>query len=361
MYQLLKKILFLIDAELTHNIFVYIGRIVSYTPIKTIMEYFLFIDDKRLHTQLFSKTLINPVGLSAGFDYEGYLTSILKAVGFGFSSVGTTTYLPYKGNQKPRLARLPKSKSILVNKGLKNSGIKNVIKKIKYQKKYLTGISVGPSNNQSITKTEDQITDIINAINVAERTKATYIEINISCPNSFGGESFATAEKLKTLLERIRKEKITKPIAIKFLSEASWDKAREMIQVMIDYKVEAIIMSNLIKTRTNKELNKSELQNLSKGNFSGKPVKEASNILIKKTYQEFSGKIKIIGVGGIFSSDDAYEKICLGANAVQLITGLIYEGPLLIRKINKGILKNLERDGFRNLEDAIGSKSKYKL
>ncbi len=358
LYKVLRLLFFKIDAERVHNAATSLGIFLGkYRATKYILGKLYCVRDDRLKCSYFGRVFEDPIGLSAGFDYEGRLTAILPSIGFGFQSVGTTTYQANPGNPKPRLGRLPKSKSILVNKGLRSSGTRNVIKQICFTKNYQIGISLGQTNSAEMVTPEAQLLDVLSNIQeIKDNEDFAYIELNISCPNSHGGEGFVDESQLEKLLFETRKIAPKRPLAIKFPIEISWDKARRLIQIMIDYDVEAVIIGNLAKDRSNSAFNKQEIDSAGEGNFSGLPTRHLSNDLIRQTYKEFGNKITIIGVGGIMSAEDAYQKIKLGASMVQLITGLVYEGPGLIKKISKGFLKLLEKDGYNHISEAIGTR-----
>lgn len=357
LYRIIRPVLFRVDAERIHNAATSFGVFLGkYRLIKYILGKIYCVRDDRLKCTHFGRVFENPVGLSAGFDYEGKLSTILPYIGFGFQSVGTTTYKANPGNPKPRLGRLPKSKSILVNKGLRSSGTGNVINQICFTKNYQIGISLGQTNSAELATPDAQLLDVLNNIKeVKDNDNFAYIEINISCPNSYGGESFVDEAFLEKLLSETARIQPKRPLAIKFPIEVQWGKAKRLIKIMADYKVEAVIIGNLAKDRSNAAFNKQEINSAGKGNFSGVPTRELSNDLIKRVYQEFGNRITVIGVGGIMSAEDAYQKIKLGASMVQLITGMVYEGPGLIKKINKGLLKLMEEDGYHHISEAIGA------
>jgi len=362
----LKPILFIFDPETVHNLVINLGQQLGKSKFsKKLLNRTYNSNHPTLSQELFGITFKNPVGLAAGFDYNGELTQILGSVGFGFQSIGTVTFSDYEGNKAPRLVRLPKSKSILVNKGFKNDGIKKVLNKNiqNWEEAYQVGISIGATNSPDCTTPQSQIEDIVNSFRFLKihrlYNKLAYLELNISCPNVLGSGSLADPNHLKQVLEGIKKLEIRKPLLVKLQLEIPWKKARELIQIMIDYKVDGVIIANLLKRRNATLFEPKELDTVRflKGNFSGAPTKDFSNELIEKAYKEFGHKIKIIGLGGIFNAQDAYEKIKRGASLVQLITGMIYEGPQLIAEINMGLEKRLKEDGYKNIKEAVGVKS----
>ncbi len=350
-----KPVFFLFDAEFVHDFFTTTGRILRSNKVTRKLTSLLFsYQNKNLEQTIFGIKFKNPVGLSAGFDYNGYMNDLMGDVGFGFASIGTVTYSPYEGNKKPRLGRLPKSKSLLVNKGFKSAGIKKVLENLPEQinDDFVLGISIGATNSKETSTPDTQIEDIINSFKYLlsnEKEKLfSYYELNISCPNVLGSGSLSKPQYLEKVLSEIRKLNIKKPIFLKFQLEIEWEIAKKLIEIMIKYNVDAIIIANLLKNPANSTFDDDELNNFKKknlkGNFSGKPTFDLSNELISKVYKEFGDKIKIIGVGGIFNSEDAYEKIKRGACLVQLISGMIFEGPQLIGSINQKLVSHLSKD-----------------
>lgn len=361
-----KPIFFKIDPEKIHNIFLDAGRIMGKCRVMKKITSLLFnYKNEKLEQEYFGIKFRNPVGLSAGFDYNADLTTLLGDVGFGFESMGTVTNKYYEGNKKPRLGRLPKSKSLLVNKGFKSLGIEEVLNnRVKFKDEdFQVGISIGATNSPETSEACTQIEDIINSfnflVNHKHADKFAFYELNISCPNVVGSGTLAEPEPLKEILTKIREINFDKPLFVKFQLEIEWELAKELVQIMIDHKVDAVIISNLLKKKDNFDFVKEEIDNITnnnlKGNFSGKCTEDLSNDLISKVYSEFGDRVKIIGVGGIFSAEDAYEKIKRGASLVELITGMIYEGPQVIGSINAGLVEMLEKDGYSNISEAIGA------
>jgi len=357
-----KPILFNIDAETVHNYATKLGRRMAQKPglcrlLKRIYGY----QPKILQQTLWGTNFASPVGLAAGFDYNAELVGLWGKLGFGFASVGTLTYSSYAGNPAPRLARLPKSKALLVNKGFKNIGLAQALSKNLSQlpSDIPVGISIGATNSPQTATAETQIADILKSFElVKDRQDLAYFELNISCPNVLGSGALDKPEVLETLLAKLNQLNLARPLLVKFPAEIDWPKAKKLVEIMIKYKVAGIIVSNLVKKRDYSTFDPQEVAQAPKGNFSGKPVEPISNQLIAKIYQEFAGKILIIGVGGVFEPEDAYRKIKLGANLVQLVTGMVYLGPATIWKINQGLAQLLHRDGYTNLAEAVGSAHK---
>jgi len=357
---IIKAIFFKFDPEFIHDGITFFGKLLGSNPLtKFIIKKALYYSNPKLEQNILGINFKNPVGLSAGFDKNANLLSILPEVGFGFEEIGSITLNSYEGNPKPRLYRLPKSKGIVVYYGLMNFGVKKIIERIKRHLKHMNkemklGISIAKTNCKETAKEENGIEDYYQCMKyVEENNVGDYYTINISCPNTFGGEPFTTEDRLERLLKKLSTLKKTKPVFIKMPINLSIEDFDKLLKVIIKYKMDGVIIGNLTKVRDS-ELIKDPIPENLKGGISGKPTFELSNKLIAYTYKNYKDKLIIMGVGGIFSAEDAYLKIKLGASLVQLITGLIFEGPQLIGEINRGLVKLLEKDGFKNISEAIG-------
>ena len=302
----------------------------------------------------------NPVGLSAGFDKNFELIPLLKAIGFGFVEGGSLTLHPCAGNPRPWFHRLPKSRSLVVNAGLANQGVDSIIARLQdYPAGTFDGlpinISVAKTNSPEAATEEAAIADYIGSLRAIKQAGVgQIITINISCPNTYGGEPFTTPARLKRLLEAIDGVAVAQPIFIKMPTHLAWDDFRLLADVAVRHQVAGLTIANLAKDRGAANL-ADPLPDTVKGNLSGRPTLDASNQLIRQTRLTYSDRFAIIGVGGIFSAEDAYHKIRLGANVVSLITGMIFEGPQLIGQINRGLTELLRRDGFTNIAQATGA------
>ncbi len=358
----IKPIFFLFDAEFIHNSHIFLGELLGNSYFKKYINWKFNYSSTKLKQKLVGINFEGPIGLAAGFDYESRLTQILYSIGFGFQSVGTITNLSYQGNPPPRLGRLPRSRSLMVNKGFRNLGAEKTSKKLVLSgvEGFMIpmGISIGMSNNQSIDSTKKAIGDIVNSFKIFEKLKIknSYYEINISCPNLLNTDvDFYKPENFNQLLQSIKRLKLKKPIFVKMPISITNKEFVSLLNVVIKYEfVKGVIIGNLWKDRKSKLLDKQEVKKFFVGNFSGKPCEKRSNELIKLTYKKFGKKLLIIGCGGVFNGQDAYEKIKLGASLIQMITGMIYQGPQIISQINLELEELLEKDGFKNIKDAIG-------
>lgn len=357
-----KPILFRKDPEDVHDSFIKAGHLLGKFIITRKFLSLLFrYNSKILTQQIEGITFANPVGLSEGFDKDGYLVNILPSIGFGFSQVGTITLNAYKGNPKPRLTRLKESKGIIVYYGLKNEGVEKINKRLNNLKisNFPIGLSIGKTNNEYTSSQIAGIKDYVDCSKyLIEHNKiGSFYTINISCPNTFGGEPFTTPESLDLLMIGLAELNFDKPVFVKMPVDKTEKEFLELVRVLDKFEfVKGLIISNLIKNRDIESLSTQDRETAIKvqGGISGKPVERSSNKLISATYKFFGKRFVIVGVGGIFSAEDAYLKIRLGASLVQLITGMIFEGPTLISDINRGLVKLLKRDGLAHISDAVG-------
>lgn len=353
----LKPILFVFDAEAVHDATVAFGAHAgTWFFVPAVFRYI----HKELPQTIDGISFENPVGLAAGFDYNGKLAGVLGNVGFGFHTVGSVTALPCKGNDTPRLGRLPRSRSLLVNKGFKSDGARAVRARLDVMDLWnrTIGVSVGASNIPEINTIEKAIEDYYQTFAVfKDRPYVKYFELNISCPNTKFHEPFLNKENFSRLAERVQNLSLRQPVWLKMPSELSWDRTKEIMDRALAYGIHTFIFSNLVKNRTNPAFNQKEIVRFarSKGNFSGAPVKDLSNALLARAHAEYGNHVMLVGCGGIFSARDAYEKIRLGAHLVQLITGMIYQGPQLIADTNRGLVALVHQDGYASVADATGT------
>ncbi len=358
----IKWIFFLIYPETIHNIMVSYGEFLGRSPLAKFLGKFFSYQDHSLHQRIAGINFDNPIGLAAGFDYNANLTQTLYLVNFGFQSVGTITNLAYEGNPHPRLGRLIKSRSLMVNKGFKNKGAAIISKKLRDLHFTIpVGVSIGMTHSKNIKAVQEAVNDVINTFRIFEKSgvKNSYYELNISCPNLVHAKdiSFYPPKNLDLLLSSVDKLKLKKPVFIKMPIEKTNAEVSLMLDVIVKHKsAKGVIFGNLLKDRKDPALITSEVKKFKVGNFSGKPCEKRSNELIALTYRRYglNNRLTIIGCGGIFSAQDAYKKIKLGASLVQLITGMIFQGPQLISQINLELVDFLKKDGFNNISQAIG-------
>ena len=350
MYKLIRPILFRFDPEKVHNRTVKAGRFYGdHISTRFLLRKLYSYSNPMLDQEILGIKFSNPVGLSAGFDKNGYLTQVLPEIGFGFMEIGSVTAKQGEGNPKPRLWRLPADKSIVVHYGLCNDGadvIHDRLKDLKF--KIPLFISVAKTNDFKI-KGDDSVNDYYYTFRKFEEL-ADFITLNISCPNTGDGRSFEDPVLLEKLLKKIGET--DKKIFLKLSPDLKIEEVDRIIKICKRYSVSGFIISNL--TRKNEAFNKKLEMINAKGGVSGKAVGKLSLDLLRYVYNETKGKFVLIGLGGISSAEDAYKRIKSGASLIQLITGMIYEGPSLIKKINKGLVELMRKDGYKNIKEAIG-------
>ncbi len=313
-----------------------------------------------LHTEVAGIAYRNPVGLSAGFDKTIETVPLMKCVGFGWMTGGSVTLGEYEGNERPWFHRLPKSKSLVVNAGLPSEGTSIVSRRVAHYPRHMfagfpLNVSVAKTNSRESVGDEAGVKDYCESLEVFDRvSQVAMLEINISCPNTFGGEPFTTPKRLEKLLKSVDELTLAKPVYVKMPINLSFDAFDALLEVVARHHVTGVTIGNLMKDRKKVAL-QDELPDTVKGNLSGKPTRDLTTELVRRTYRAYGDTLVIIGVGGIMSAEDAYEKIRAGASLVALITGLIYEGPQLVGDINHGLVALLRRDGFASVSEAVGA------
>lgn len=366
--KIFKPLAFRQDPEDVHDKILKIGKILGSNFITRFAVKIAFsYSNPVLEQNILGINFKNPVGLSAGFDKNAELTQIIPSVGFGFMEVGSITGEYCEGNPKPRLWRMPKSKSLVVWYGLKNDGCEAISKRLASQaersglinKKFKipAGISVAKTNSPETVDVLKGIADYIkSAKTFYDAGIGDYFTINISCPNAFGGQPFTDPNSLELLLTEFDKLQIKKPVFLKLPPDLSFETVDKIIEVMKEHDIQGFICANLTKKRDNPKIIKEDLEGIPEGvgGISGKPAEETANNLISYIYKKTGGKYVIIGCGGIFNAEDAYKKIKAGANLLQMITGMVFLGPQVISEINRGLAELIKKDGYKNISEAIG-------
>lgn len=349
----LKPIFFRNDPEVVHDGMTKVGKILgNFWLGKRVTQMLFGYSHEILKQNVLGITFQNPIGLSAGFDKNVELTDIFPSVGFGFVEVGSITGNQCSGNPKPRLWRLPKSKSLVVYYGLKNDGCEAIAKRIAH--KYFAipvGMSVAMTNCKENLEVEKGVQDFAKAFTVMKEF-GSYITVNISCPNTTGGQPYTDPVKLEQLFLVLDTIPTEKPIFIKLSPDLSREQTDSILDVIGRHRVHGIICTNLTKKRGNEKLLDSEIPEV--GGMSGKVVQDMADDMLAYVYKKTGKKYILMGCGGVFTAEDAYKKIRLGASLVQMITGMIFEGPQVISEINQGLVELLKRDGFKNVSEAVG-------
>ena len=363
---IIKPILFLLTPDFTHKLIIFCGRVTqTLPPVRWVIRKMWRFKDKLLQQEINGITFHNPVGLSAGFDKNVQLSPLMEDVGFGFASGGSVTLEPRRGNRRPWFHRLPQTKSVVVYAGMPNYGLEKIGNYIESNKPKIqsmpTVISVAVIANKS---TKDKlgpkvpeeyiVKDVKKAVNyIIDNNLASIVEINISCPNA-GKEPFIYPETLEILLKEIDAVDRNIPFWIKMPHLYDIDQFDSLLKVIVRHNIQGVTVANLVKDRTKVEI-KDPLTNEIRGGLSGEPTRKHSLELIRHTYENYGDKLTVIGVGGVFSAEDAYAKIKAGASLVGLITGLFFEGPQLVGRINRELVKLLKNDGFSSVSEAVGA------
>lgn len=352
----LRPIFFRIKPEILHEKMICIGEFMGkYYLLRKATEILFFYSNHKLEQTILGIRFSSPIGLAAGFDKDARWTEFFPSMGAGFMEVGSITYKPYAGNLGTRELHLVKSRAVLVNYGLKNDGAEVIASRLREKKFSIpVGISVAKTNNEATVNTKMGINDYTKTHEIFADI-GSYTTLNISCPNAYGGEPFSDSEKLDKLLDKIDTVKTSKPLFIKISADMSEEEIDKIIQVADKHKVSGFICTNLTKDRSNNKIKDGNVP--AEGGISGKVVEELSNNLIRHVYYKTEGRYVIVGLGGVFTAEDAYKKIKLGASLVQMVTGIFFQGPQVISEINQGLVGLLERDGYKNISEAIGKEN----
>jgi len=353
-----RPLFFLTNEERIHNGAVRMGEILGEFWLGRVLVKKLFgFESEVLRQEVMGIKFDSPVGLSAGFDKDGRLVEVLESLSFGFGQVGSVTLGAYEGNEPPRVKRLPKSKGIIVNYGLKSEGGGAVLERLKRKRGVSVpiSISVAKTNSPDMVGEEAGLKDYVGCLKkFVEADVGDFYTINISCPNAFGGQPFCEPSRLGKLLGRLGELNITKPLLVKMPIDLPWLEFKEVLEVVLKNEVAGVVIGNVAKDRSGLVIKEEGVSEI-KGGISGLPIKERVDDLISKTYGYCGGRLVIIGVGGVFNAEDVYEKIRRGASLVQLITGMIYEGPSLPAIINAGLVRLLKADGYKSVTEAVGA------
>lgn len=339
MYKLLiRRLLFLFDPEKVHYFTFFLIRIVSKIPgVSALFESLYAVNDKRLEIEVFGLKFKNPVGLAAGFDKDAVLYQELSHFGFGFIEIGTLTPKGQAGNPKKRLFRLKEDQAIINRMGFNNGGVQEAVGRLKKNKGILIGGNIGKNK---LTPNENAVDDYL----ICFETLFDYVDyfvVNVSSPNTPNLRELQEKEPLTQLLQALQKENLAKPkpkpILLKIAPDLTDSQLLDIIDIVKETKIAGVIA-------TNTSISREGLQSANRcetGGMSGKPLAKRSTEVIRFLSEKSNKAFPIIGVGGIHSAEDAIEKLEAGASLIQLYTGFIYEGPALVKAINKKILEKL--------------------
>ncbi len=345
MFEKIRPFIFKFDPETAHNLAIKALKF-NILPGKKKIKF------KYLETDFLGKKIPNPIGLAAGFDKDAEVYNSILKLGFGFVEVGTVTPRKQIGNPKPRVFRLEEDRALINRLGFNNSGADVIQSRIRLNPpKGLFGINIGP-NKDTKNRVDDYLIGLKKFHDLAD-----YLTINISSPNTENLRNFHNQNELKELLDAINKEKEKLksfiPTLVKISPDINDEEIDKISQLLIDYKIPAIIISNTSDRARDYLIN---INKLEKGGLSGKPLEEKSNNVINKFYNNLGKQIKIIGVGGVDSGESALKKILNGATLVQLYTGMVYNGPDIANKISEELNNLVEKQGVTNISELVGAK-----
>ncbi|MES2837760.1 MAG: quinone-dependent dihydroorotate dehydrogenase [Bacteroidota bacterium] len=347
MYKLLKPILFLFDPEKVHYFVFSLLRIVFKIPVlNNLLSAIYNYKNEQLKIKLFGLDFPNKVGLAAGFDKDAKLFDELAELGFGFIEIGTLTPKAQPGNDKPRLFRLPQDNALINRMGFNNGGVDEAVIRLakKKNKNLIIGGNIGKNK---VTENENAFLDYEYCFNSLFDV-VDYFVVNISSPNTPNLRALQEKEPLQKLLDGLQKLNLAKanpkPILLKIAPDLTDSQLDDIIDVVKLTGIAGVIATNTTISRDGLTTNSSILNSIGAGGLSGKPVTKRSTEVIRYLVQKSNHAFPVIGVGGIHSPEDAIEKLNAGASLIQLYTGFIYEGPSLIKKINKAILNNIKNE-----------------
>lgn len=351
--KIIRPALFKVDPETAHEFG--IETLKTVLKSKTAQKIFAekLATEEFENVERFGLKFKNPLGIAAGFDKNGIVVNQIAALGFGFVEVGTVTFNPQKGNDKPRMFRLPDDKALINRLGFNNQGTAKVVERLKkINRNCVVGVNIGKNKD---VPNDQAIENYLKSFDLAHEV-ADYIAVNVSSPNTPNLRELQKAENLEELLSELQKrnsELSAKPLLVKIAPDLNEAEIEAIVDIAQKLKLCGIIATNTTVKRENLKTKIDET-----GGLSGKPVRKISNEVISKIYKYSKGILPIIGVGGIFTADDAFEKIASGASLVQAYTGFIYQGFTFARDVNSGLHKILGERGFKTLNEAVGSEIK---
>ncbi len=346
-----KPVLFLLNPERAHHVTFSLLKLILKIPwMKFLFRSIFVVENPKLERVIAGIRFPNPVGLAAGLDKDAKMADDFSALGFGYVEIGTVTPLAQSGNEKPRLFRLPKDEALINRMGFNNEGAKAAAGRLKKKKSNI--IIGGNIGKNKITSNENAGDDYSTCFRELYDV-VDYFVVNVSSPNTPGLRELQEREPLKKILLRLQKINSElsplskgggtgakrKPIFLKIAPDLTNSQLDEIIEVVNESGIDGIVATNTTINREQLKTSNLKLQNIGYGGLSGKPLSDRSTEVIRYLHQMSGGKIPIIGIGGIHTAQDAIEKLNAGASLVQLYTGLIYEGPGLVKKINRALLQ----------------------
>lgn len=356
--KIIRPILFLFNPEFIHNLtFSLLSVFNKFYLLNKLLFKYANYTSPRLKQKIFGLYFRNPIGLTAGLDKNAKLPLVWGAFDFAWAQIGSVTRHAQPGNPKPRLWRLVKDQGLIVYYGLSNIGAEAIAEKLitaqtRFKKRGLWSISIAKTNDVPL---ENAAEDYAESFKILE-PHAEIITINLSCPNVKNFCGLQESSLLEPILAKITEiNQNKKPLWLKIGNDLNTQELDSIISLVKKYKIDAIVATNLAKNRD--KLNLQSAHQDKPGGVSGKQIALKANQIISHLYKNSENKYKIIGVGGVFSGLDAYDKIKAGADLVQIGTGFIYGGPLIVKKINQELDKLIQKDSFKHISQAIGQEA----
>ena len=343
--QLIKPILFLRQPEAAHHFtFGLIKWSFNLPIIKPILHALFRFEDSRLEREVFGLKFSNPIGLAAGMDKDAHWIDEMALLGFGFIEIGTLTPKAQEGNPQPRLFRLPNDESLINRMGFNNGGVLGALDRLKTRKS--TVIVGGNIGKNKVTPNEEALSDYLFCLE-ALHPYVDYFVVNVSSPNTPNLRELQEKEPLKNLLFGVKAANSRypnpKPILLKIAPDLTNGQLDDIIEIVGETQIDGVIATNTTLDRSNLQTDSQKLEQIGPGGLSGKALGKRSTEVIRYLHQQSKGAFPIVGVGGIYSASDAIEKLEAGASLVQVYSGMIYEGPSLIKRIKKGLFHYLSK------------------
>ncbi len=338
---LIKPFLFQKDAESAHELAVRMSLKTSNSSFLLALSKRVYgFENPKLEKDFFGLHFPNPVGLAAGFDKNGVTPKAMQALGFGFVEIGSITAKASQGNPKPRAFRLPQDQSLINRMGLNNEGADSIINRLTGLKLNIPlGINIAKTNDASIHG-DAAIQDYLYSYELAQKV-ADYITVNISCPNTGEGKTFEDPDALEALISALKvNQSDRKPTLVKFSVDTDKETLEKLVQICESHSVSGYIATNTSSTRNGLKTPSSKLEEIGNGGLSGRAIESKSTQIVGWLKEMLNGSKPIVGVGGIDSPNAAMEKMNAGADLIQIYTGMVYEGPGLVKKIKQGLLES---------------------
>jgi dihydroorotate dehydrogenase len=342
---LIRPVLFRLYPETVHHLVVSVIKTGFRIPgVAALTGKLCTLKNPALKRTVFGLIFDNPVGLAAGFDKNAEFYNEFSKLGFAFIEIGTVTPKGQPGNPKPRSFRLPKDKALINRMGFNNLGADEVIKNL--QKRKVKTIIGGNLGKNTLTPNSDAVNDYIITFNKLYNY-VDYFVVNVSCPNISDLHKLQDRDSLMDILGSLRNERTkmatSKPILLKISPDLNFNQIDEVIEIARETQIDGIVATNTTTGRYNLSTPEENVKSIGNGGMSGAPLRNRSTEIIKYISAKTGGKLPIIGVGGIMTPEDAIEKLKAGASLVQVYSGFIYEGPMLVKRINKAILKEMKK------------------